>query len=85
MSGYKLRAVTPYLSSIGEMVEYVKETMNDNDVLVYVGTLSVEEREAIHELLEQSKKLLFSIHPAEGNQCYKNILQISFLLLFKYK
>lgn len=78
VAGYKLRAITPYLTSVEDMVQYVKDSMNDNDILVYVGTLSVEERDAVHSLLEESNKLLFSIHPAEGNQCYKNILQISF-------
>lgn len=81
VAGYRIRAIFPELYNIEDLKNYIKYNSNNNDLLLYVGTLNSNERESIQQLLIDSNKLLLSIHPAIGNQCFKNILQISFLFI----
>lgn len=71
-----LQMIMKIFNSIEEMVEYVKENVYNENILVFFGTNTNEQRDALDDILNEGEKLLFSIHPSEGERCYQNIIQV---------
>lgn len=71
-----LKPTVKVFTTIPEMKKYVEENSDDENLLAYFGTSTNAERDALANILVEKKKILFSIHPSEGERCYSNIIQV---------
>lgn len=77
INNHILVGTQPYLSSLDELVDFVKNNANDTGIIAFFGTTSNIEREKIHPYLISSKKLLFNVIPTEGEQSLSHVIQMS--------
>lgn len=76
ISNHLIQKIMRTFDSVEKLEEYMKIQYNNPEILAFFGTTTNEERELIHDDLVKGDKLLFSIHPAEGQQCLDNVIQI---------
>lgn len=75
INNHILIARQPYLSTLDDLIEYVKNNANDSSIIAFFGTTANIEREKIHPYLVENKKLLFSVLPTEGEQSLSHVIQ----------
>lgn len=71
-----LQGIIQTFDNINALKTYVEKNANDSNILAFIGTTTNEERDAIDDILVKYEKLLFSVHPSEGERCYENIIQV---------
>lgn len=52
----------------------------DDSTIVYIGTITNNNRTSIHNYLKSKNKFLMSILPGEGEQCLSNVITVLFIL-----
>lgn len=71
-----LQGIIQAFDTIKALKEYVEKNANNSNILAFFGTTTNAERDAISDILVKYDKLLFSVHPSEGERCYENIIQV---------
>lgn len=73
-----LIGVKPYLYSIEDLVEFVRDNGKDDDIIAFLGTRTNKEREAIQQYLLEYNKLLFVVFPYEGEYSNENVINVGY-------
>lgn len=79
INGRYLIGIKPYLTSINDLIEFVRDNGNDDDIIAFIGTRTNKEREAIQQYLVDYEKLLFVVFPNEGEYSHSNIINIGYI------